>query len=232
MENFSIVQLSDIHVGRIIKRDFVARMVQRTNALAPDLVVITGDLVDLSIERIRHDLEPLRELNAPVYFILGNHELFHAPTAVIRHLRSLGLRPLLNSSVIIGTGAQRFNLVGINDLAGQRLNLMPPDIPAAFAGIDPALPCIVLAHQPRTIELLTDEPCDLMLSGHTHGGQIFPFGFLVMMGQPYLAGLHRHSPHRQIFVSRGTGFWGPPMRVLAPSEISHITISPKQPRGA
>lgn len=224
-EPFTIVQLTDVHVGRTIKRDFVQQLVTRTNALQPDMVVITGDLVDLPVKRIRHDLEPLRDLKAPVYFILGNHEMFNGPDSVIRHLATLGIHSLLNSSIIISKGGRRFNLVGINDLSGTRRDELPPDIPAAFANIDPTLPTIVLAHQPKTIELVDNFPCDLMLSGHTHGGQIFPFGFLVMMGQPYLAGLHHHHRDKQIFVSRGAGYWGPPMRVLAPSEISKIVLN-------
>jgi predicted MPP superfamily phosphohydrolase len=225
MDRFTIVQLSDTHVGRTIKRDFVESMVARTNALKPDMVVITGDLVDLPVNKIIHDLEPLKDLTAPTYFILGNHDMFNTPRALIHHLASLNIYSLLNTSVIIKQRGKRFNLVGINDLSGERRNVMAPDIPAAFANIDPSLPTIVLAHQPKTITLLGDYPCDLMLSGHTHGGQIFPFGALVMIGQPYLAGLHRHGHDKQIFISRGTGFWGPPMRVLAPSEISRIVIT-------
>ncbi|OGT21000.1 MAG: hypothetical protein A2V90_08680 [Gammaproteobacteria bacterium RBG_16_57_12] len=223
--SYTIVQLSDLHVGRTIRRDFVEDLVHRTNQLAPDLVVITGDLVDLPIDEIRHDLEPLRELTAPAYFILGNHEYFYGPEAALDHIRTLGIRPLLNDSVVIGTGAAAFNLVGINDLIGASLGMLPHDVRQAYARVDAMLPTIVLAHQPKTIGLIDDHRCDLMLSGHTHGGQIFPFGYLVMMDQPYLAGLHRHRTDRQIFVSRGAGYWGPPLRVLAPSEISCIVIT-------
>lgn len=226
MAGFTIVQLSDIHVGHTIKRDFVEDLVSRTNALSPDIVVITGDLVDLPIEQISDDLEPLKALKAPTYFILGNHDNFHDPQTVIEHVRSLGIRPLLNDSVSIGEGAKRFNLVGINDLSGQRIGIFPHDLRKAFAWVDVTRPCIVLAHQPKTIELVDGYRCDLMLSGHTHGGQIFPFGLLVMIDQPYLSGLHQHSVDKQIFVSNGAGYWGPPLRVLAPSEITRIVITP------
>lgn len=221
---FKIVQLTDVHVGRTIKRDFIEHLVQETNRLQPDIVVITGDLVDLHINEIEYDLYPLKDIQAPTYFILGNHEYFHGPGEALAYMRELGIRPLLNEHVVIGEGDWQFNLVGINDVTGRRTGLYPPDVAAAFAGVDQARPCIVLAHQPRMISELDDYRCDLMLSGHTHGGQIFPFGLLVMTAQPYLAGLYQHDAGKQIFVSRGTGYWGPPLRVLAPSEISQITI--------
>lgn len=225
-ERLNIVQLTDIHVGRTIKREFIAELVAQANALSPDLVVITGDLVDLPIDRIRADLAPLAELNAPTYFIPGNHEYFHGPQAVFEHVRSLGIRPLLNESVVLEHGGGRFNLLGITDMVGERIGFMPPDLQQAYRAVDTSLPCIVLAHQPKTILRMDGYRCDLMLSGHTHGGQIFPFGLLVMVDQPYLAGLHRHGAEQQIFVSRGTGYWGPPLRILAPSEISLLELTP------
>ncbi|MDQ1363820.1 MAG: uncharacterized protein QG652_1682 [Pseudomonadota bacterium] len=222
---FNLVQISDVHVGRTIRREFMEDMVQRVNALAPDMVVITGDLVDLRIEHIKQDLQPLENLKAPVYFITGNHEYFHGVEETIEYLRTLNIKPLLNENVICRNGECHFNLIGINDLIGERMNVLPPDLAQAYAGMNPELPSIVLAHQPKTIERIADYPCDLMLSGHTHGGQIFPFGILVMMDQPYLAGLYQHDADRQIFVSRGTGYWGPPLRILAPSEITHLVIT-------
>lgn len=223
-DQFSIVQLSDVHVGRTIKRGFIEYLVEQTNRLQPDLVVITGDLVDLPVSRIEYDLYPLKDLKAPAYFILGNHEYFHGPGEAIAYIRELGITPLLNEAVVVGEGEHKFNLIGLNDLTGLRSGLFPPDAPAAFRSVDQSRPCIVLAHQPRMIGKLDNFRCDLMLSGHTHGGQIFPFGLLVMAAQPYIAGLHQHKADRQIFVSRGAGYWGPPLRVLAPSEISHINI--------
>ncbi len=225
-ERYNIVQLSDIHVGRTIKHEFVADLVSRTNQLAPDLVVITGDLIDWPMHRIIHDLEPLRDIKAPCYFILGNHEYFHGAQASLNHIRSLGIRPLLNECVRLGTSDRQFNLVGVNDLVGERAGVLPPDFAKAFAAADPELATIVLSHQPKSVSRAEPYRCDLMLSGHTHGGQIFPFGYLVMMQQPYLAGLHQHRPGQQIFVSRGTGYWGPPLRILAPSEITLLQISP------
>lgn len=225
-QQFSIVQLSDVHVGRTIKRDFIVDLVTRVNALNPDLVVITGDLVDLPVERIDDHLDPLGDLRAPCYFIPGNHEYFHGVLEIATYLETLGIRPLLNASTLIGDSVRGFELVGINDLVGQSMGFMAPDLPQAYAKTDSQRCHIVLAHQPRTIELIDGYRCDLMLSGHTHGGQIFPFGLLVMAAQPYLAGLNRHAEETQVFVSRGTGYWGPPIRILAPSEISHLRIKP------
>ncbi len=219
--NYTIIQLSDIHIGRTITRSFVRDLVKRVNAEQPDLVVLTGDIIDLEVEKIRHDLAPLAEINAPCYFILGNHEYFHNAHNAIIHMKSLGIHVLLNENVQI---SESFNLIGLNDLMGERLGEYPMDIPRAYQGINPRLPSIVLAHQPRTILSLEKYPCDLMLSGHTHGGQIFPFGLLVMVAQPYLAGLYTHNSRQQIFVSRGAGYWGPPIRIMAPSEISKIII--------
>ena len=226
LDNFNLVQLTDVHVGRTIKREFIEQLVKTTNALKPDMVVITGDLIDLPISEIEYDLYPLKDLNAPVYFILGNHEYFHGVGEAVEYIKELGITPLLNEHVVIGEGNKQFNLVGLTDVIGTRTGFFPPDAKAAYLGADQNKSCIVLAHQPRMINEMDDYRCDLMLSGHTHGGQIFPFGLLVMAAQPYLAGLYKHATNRQIFVSRGTGYWGPPLRFLAPSEISQIFIQP------
>lgn len=226
VDGFNLVQLTDVHVGRTIRRGFMEKLVASTNALNPDMVVITGDLVDLPISRIEHDLYPLKDLVAPTYFILGNHEYFHGAGEAVAYLKELGIIPLLNEHVVIGEGDKRFNLVGLNDISGLRAGFYPPDTTRAYAGADQDKCCVVLAHQPKMISEMDGCRCDLMLSGHTHGGQIFPFGMLVMAAQPYLSGLHTHRPGQQIFVSRGAGYWGPPLRFLAPSEISQLIIRP------
>ena len=222
---FTIVQLTDIHIGRTIKHDYMEEIIARTNALQPDMVVITGDLCDLPPAKISHDLEPLKTLKAPTFFVTGNHEYFHGVNAILAKVESLGIKPLTNKSIFFGNNEGGFNLVGLNDLTGERFGVRQPDVETAYSGIDSSKPIIVLSHQPKSISLVEGRRCDLMLSGHTHGGQIFPFGLFVMLDQPYLEGLHQHSPGQQIFVSRGTGYWGPPLRVLAPSEISRIVIT-------
>lgn len=225
INGFTIVQLTDIHIGRTIRRDFVEEIVVRTNAVHPDLVVITGDLFDMSPEMISHDLEPLKTLEAPTFFVTGNHEYFHGVESTLEKVKSLGITPLSNKSILFGNNDRNFNLVGLNDLTGERTGTRAPNVEAAYKGVDQSKPTIVLSHQPKSISLVENKRCDLMLSGHTHGGQIFPFGLLVMLDQPFLEGLHEFMPGKQIFVSRGTGYWGPPLRVLAPSEISRIVIT-------
>ncbi len=223
-EDYIIIQLSDLHVGRTIQRDFVEDLVRRANAEKPNIVVITGDLIDHDINQIKDDLQDLVNISAPTYFILGNHEYFHGATEIIEHVKSLGITVLLNENLQINDNGIHFNLIGLTDVIGERIGEYPMDVEKAYKGINPDIPSIVLGHQPKSILALNTKPCDLMLSGHTHGGQIFPFGLLVMIDQPYLAGLYQHNEKQQIFVSRGAGYWGPPIRVMAPSEISKIII--------
>ena len=222
---FTIVHLTDVHIGRTVKRSFLERIVAKTNAMHPNMVVITGDLYDLPANEIADDLEPLKNIKAPTYFVTGNHEFFHGVESIIESVRSLGITPLNNKSVRLGNSDNYFNLVGLSDIIGLRMGKLQPDADVAYQGVDQSKPTIVLSHQPRSIYLVVGKRCDLMLSGHTHGGQIFPFGLLVKLAQPFVAGLHEFDEGKQIFVSRGTGYWGPPLRVLAPSEISRIVIT-------
>lgn len=224
LDELSIIQLSDIHIGRTLKKEFVSSLVKRTNLQQPDIVVLTGDVVDMPIEYIKEDVAPLAELDAPTYFILGNHEYFHGAYETIEFMKSLGIEVLLNESATITKDDKEINLVGLTDLIGSRIGVLPIDVYSAFKNVNPLKSTIVLAHQPKTLKFLKEQEFDLMLSGHTHGGQIFPFGLLVMLDQPYLAGLYQHTKKKQIFVSRGSGYWGPPLRILAPSEISKIVI--------
>jgi uncharacterized protein len=224
IDNFTIVQISDLHVGHTIKREFVEDIVTRVNHLKPDMVVITGDLLDRGADELVDDLMPLSQIVAPSYFVTGNHEYFRGVEAALILVKRLGITTLTNEHRLIKTSQGEFNLVGINDLIGERFKTSPPDLDAAYKDLNPSLPTIVLAHQPKAIHKFEQHRCDLMLSGHTHGGQIFPFGLLVKLDQPYIAGLYQHRPDQKIFVSRGTGYWGPPIRIMAPSEISYLVI--------
>ncbi|MFK5913824.1 MAG: metallophosphoesterase [Woeseiaceae bacterium] len=170
LKKFNIVQLTDVHVGRTIKRDFIEKLVAKTNALKPDIVVITGDLIDLPLQQIEYDLYPLKDLNAPTYYIVGNHEYFHGVGEAVSYIESLGVKPLMNSHVVIGEGDKQFNLLGLTDVIGYRTDFLPPDPVAAYKDVDQTKPCVVLAHQPVMINEMDNYRYDLMLSGHTHGG--------------------------------------------------------------
>lgn len=223
-DSYKIVQLSDIHIGGLIDAEFIKKMVQRVNRLNPDIVVITGDLVDTDVDNISDALNELRGLNSKygTYFIVGNHEYFHNITKTIESVKSLGIKVLENENVYIGEKGRGFNLAGVYDVMGYRTKIYIPGLQKALLGKKES-PTILLAHQPRYIEEVKDG-VDLILSGHTHGGQLYPFKFLVKLQQPYISGLHQHNKNMQIYVNKGTGFWGPPMRLGASSEITEITL--------
>lgn len=223
-KSYKIVQLSDLHIGGLIDNEFVKDIVKRVNALNPDLVVITGDLVDTDIDYIKDSIAELKGLNSKygTYFIAGNHEYFHDITKIIDSVKSLGIRVLENENVYIGKQNEGFNLAGVYDLIGYRIKTHIPDLQKALQNKKES-PTILLAHQPKYIEEVKSG-VDLMLSGHTHGGQLYPFKFLVKLQQPYVSGLHQHNENLQIYVNKGTGFWGPPMRIGASSEITEITL--------
>lgn len=224
---YRIVQISDVHVGPTIGRAFIEDVVARINALKPDLIAITGDLVDGSVEELAEHVAPLGQLQAKdgVFFVTGNHEYYSGADAWIAHLGKLGVRVLRNEHVQIG-GADGFDLAGVDDASSHgTLTGHGPDLKKALAGRDSSRACVLLAHQPRGIELADSLGVDLQLSGHTHGGQMIPWNFLVRLQQPFIAGLHKLA-RVQIYVSRGTGYWGPPMRVGAPAEITEIELIP------
>jgi predicted MPP superfamily phosphohydrolase len=219
---YSIVQLTDVHVGPTIGRAFIERVVAETNALAPDLVVITGDLVDGTVERLRDLVEPLRGLRAPdgVYFVTGNHEYYSGADAWIAHLRAMGIRVLRNERVAVGA----FDLAGVDDASAHRM--LPghgQDVAKALSGRDPARAVVLLAHQPKALEDASRLGVDLQLSGHTHGGQLVPFNWIARIDQPFIAGLHRVA-ETWIYVSSGTGYWGPPVRVGSQAELTRIEL--------
>jgi predicted MPP superfamily phosphohydrolase len=218
-----LVQISDVHIGPLLQKEWVEGVVERVRALRPDLVAITGDLVDGTVEELREHVAPLARLaEAPrgVYFTTGNHEYYSGVDDWLRHLPTLGIRPLANERVEVAPG---LDIAGIHDPTGR--GRYAPDLPAALLGRDANRPVVLLAHQPRQFREAARQGVSLTLSGHTHGGQIWPFSWLVALVQPYIAGLHRLG-EAQLYVSRGTGFWGPPMRVFAPAEITLLRLFP------
>ena len=224
--SYKIVQLSDVHIGGLIDSTFIKKIVTRVNNLKPDLVVITGDLIDIDVDYAKTTLDELKKLSSihGTYFIVGNHEYFHGIEKIIKCVKSLGITVLENENVYIGEKGFGFNLAGVYDVIGYRVGHHIPDLKKALNSLYNS-PTVLLAHQPKFIEEITDK-VDLVLSGHTHGGQLYPFKFLVKLQQPYISGLHTHNENLQIYVNKGTGFWGPPMRLGAISEISEIIIKP------
>ncbi|ADN10075.1 metallophosphoesterase [Sulfurimonas autotrophica] len=223
---YKIMQISDTHIGGLIDKEFIKNIVFKANACNPDLVVITGDLVDIDVQKADPILQELKALKAKygTYYIVGNHEYFHSIEKIIAAVKSLGIKVLENENIYIGEKGQGFNLAGVYDLFGYRAKKYLPDITKALQSIQNS-PTVLLAHQPRFLEEVAGG-VDLVLSGHTHGGQIYPFRFLVSLQQPYISGLHQHTKDLQIYVNKGTGFWGPPMRLGSSAEITDISIMP------
>jgi predicted MPP superfamily phosphohydrolase len=224
---YTIVQISDVHIGGLIDKDFIKSLVGKINILNGDIVVITGDLVDTKLEFAAATLDELRNIKSKygTYFIVGNHEYFHGVKPIIDYVNSLGIKTLENENVYIGEENSGFNLCGVYDRFGFKYKAYEPDINKAMKNLKNS-PTILLAHQPKYIkELETTKGIDLILCGHTHGGQIFPFNFLVKLEQPYVKGLNTHNEFTQVYVNKGTGFWGPPMRLGASSEITVLKLS-------
>lgn len=227
LSGLRIVQLSDVHVGSTIQRGFIERIVAQVNELSPDVIAITGDLVDGSVEALREHVAPLANLKARhgVFFVTGNHEYYSGAQSWVDHLATLGIRVLRNERISIGDEEHGWlDLLGVDDYSARGLaSGHGHDVAGAARGRDPSRPSVLLAHQPRSIFDAAKHGVDLQLSGHTHGGQIIPWNFMVRLQQPFVAGLDRHLD-TWIYTHRGTGFWGPPMRVGASSEIAEITL--------
>jgi len=224
LDGFTIVQISDVHVGPTIGRAFVEDVVRRVNTLSPDLVAVTGDLVDGSVETLAGDVAPLAELRAKhgVFFVTGNHEYYSGVDEWCDHVASLGMRVLRNEHVTVGEGEASFDLAGVDDHEALRFGGVS-NVERAVAGRETSRELVLLAHQPRAAYDADRHGVGLQLSGHTHGGQIWPWRYLVALQQPVVAGLGRVG-NTAVYVSSGTGYWGPPMRLAAPAEITKIVL--------
>jgi predicted MPP superfamily phosphohydrolase len=228
LNGFRIVQISDIHVGPTLGRSFVEHVVAQSNALSADLVAITGDLVDGSVAELADDVAPLAGLQSRhgSFFVTGNHEYYSGVEPWMTEVQRLGVRLLHNTHHLIEHDGGRLLLAGVPDYNGATFGDQHRSDPKRAAlGAPQAEVKVLLAHQPRSIDAAEQAGFDLVLSGHTHGGQIFPWNFAVRLQQPFVAGLHRRGK-TQIYVSRGTGYWGPPLRLWAPSEITLIRLRP------
>lgn len=226
-EGFTIAQISDIHVGPTIKAPYLNRIVDGVNGLKPDAIAITGDLVDGSVRELSAHTAPFARLSAPhgAYVVTGNHEYYSGAEQWIDELTRLGLRVLMNEHVVVARGQSSLVLGGVTDFtAGGFIESHRSDPAQAMRGAPAnAAARVLLAHQPRTAPAAAAAGFDLQLSGHTHGGQFWPWNLFVPMQQPYVHGLNRHES-MWIYVSRGTGYWGPPKRFGAPSEITLLRL--------
>lgn len=225
---FRIAVVSDIHLGPLGGRRHTERIVRMINESEPDLVAIVGDLVDGTVAELGGAAEPLRDLAARegAFFVTGNHEYFvDDPSEWLRELERLGVHPLRNANTAIRRAGAAFDLAGVNDIAGES-HSDAPDFDRALAGLDANRPTVLLAHQPVQITEAASRGVDLQLSGHTHGGQMWPFHYAVRVAQPALAGLSTIDG-AQLYVTRGAGFWGPPVRIGAPPDITVLTLNPE-----
>ena len=228
LHGFTIVQISDVHVGPTIRARYVEGIVEAVNRLKPDLVAITGDLVDGSVPELGAQVAPLARLVSRYgsYFVTGNHEYYSGVEPWLAELRRLGIKVLHNEHVVIERGGAELVLAGVPDYsAGHFDEAHRSDAQAALAGAPDSAVKVLLAHQPRSAPAAEVAGFDLQLSGHTHGGQFLPWRFFVQFQQPFTAGLHKVG-RMWIYVSRGTGYWGPPKRFGAPSEITQLRLIP------
>jgi predicted MPP superfamily phosphohydrolase len=226
LEGFTIAQISDIHVGPTIKRGFVEKIVERVNRLGADMVAITGDLVDGSVGDLAHHTEPLGSLESRhgTYVVTGNHEYYSGAHAWIRELRRLGTRVLLNEHVLLDHDGATLAVAGVTDYSAHHFDPAHRSDPrGAGAGTPCHVTKVLLAHQPRSAASAEAAGYHLQLSGHTHGGQFWPWNLFVRLQQPFTAGLNRLG-RMWIYINRGTGYWGPPMRFGIPSEITLLRL--------
>ena len=226
LHGFSIAQITDIHVGATIKRGYVSRIVDAVNALNVDMVAVTGDIVDGSVERLSGHTEPLGRLSARhgVFFVTGNHEYYSGAHDWVAEMRRLGLSVLINEHVVRVHGGESIVIAGVTDFNAHHFDPRHRSDPAAaIAGAPEQAVKVLLAHQPRSAYAAAKAGYDLQLSGHTHGGQFFPWSLVIKMIEPYSTGLYQLGA-LSLYVSRGTGYWGPPKRFGAPSEITHLRL--------
>ena len=232
LHGFSIAQISDVHVGSAIKKKYVDAIVDAVNGLHADLIAVTGDVVDGSVRDLAPHTAPLARLHSRhgTFFVTGNHEYYSGETAWTAEFRRLGLKVLLNEHTVLTHDGAPLVVAGVTDFSAHHFNPAQRSDPAAALAGAPqnAGAKILLAHQPRSAPAAASAGYDLQLSGHTHGGQFWPWNLFVRFQQPFTAGLHRLN-RLWVYVSRGTGYWGPPNRFGAPSEITRLRLVTELP---
>ncbi|MYV96759.1 metallophosphoesterase, partial [Streptomyces sp. SID3343] len=224
LSGFRIAVVGDIHLGPLLGRAHTARVVDTINRTAPDLVAVVGDLADGTAGQLGHDAEPLRRLTSRhgSFFVTGNHDYMSGAADWVDKLAELNVRTLANDRLEISRNGAAFDLAGVNDLSG-RSEHHGPDFARALGDRDPSRPVVLMAHQPVQVDQAAKYDVDVQLSGHTHGGQMFPVQLLVKLDQPAVAGLHKVDD-TMLYVTRGAGFWGPPVRVGAPPEVAVVEL--------
>jgi predicted MPP superfamily phosphohydrolase len=233
LDGLRVVLLTDTHFGPIDRAGWSAAVVAAVNELDADVVCHTGDIADGTVAQRLGQAAPLEQVRARLAraYVTGNHEYFGEAQGWLDHMQALGWESLHNRHVVVERGGSRLVVAGVDDrtAASSGRPGHSADHAAALAGADPALPVLLLAHQPKQVDGAVAHGVDLQISGHTHGGQIWPFHLLVRVDQPVVQGLSAHGDRTQLYTSRGTGFWGPPFRVFAPSEITLIVLrAPRQ----
>ncbi len=227
LRGFRLAQVSDLHVGPTIGHRYARRVTNAVNALSPDAIALTGDLIDGSVESLREDVAPLAELRSRfgTFAVLGNHEFYWRVDEWQREFSELGFTMLNNEHRVLEFNGAKIAMAGVPDIqAGRMVKDMKSDPALALKGAPGDAFRILLAHQPASYKAAAAAGFHLQLSGHTHGGQFFPFTLIVRLAQPFVKGLHRVGENFWIYVNRGTGYWGPPIRFLVPPEITLITL--------
>ncbi|RLA06689.1 MAG: hypothetical protein DRQ51_08570 [Gammaproteobacteria bacterium] len=225
-KGFKILQISDLHLGQMMDKEKLSKVVEQVNLQNPDLIVITGDLVDGRVEVLSDEIQPLKNLKSPygTFFITGNHEYYSGVESWIKEITKLNIKVLQNEAVRIKKDNDFIYLSGVHDYGAEKTGSdLIADYEKALGKLDKNKNIILLAHQPSAIKKITDYKVDLMLSGHTHGGQIWPFNYLVGLLQPHMKGLKKYR-NTQLYINQGTGCWGPPLRVGTFNEITKIIL--------
>ncbi|EHM29723.1 putative metallophosphoesterase [Streptomyces sp. W007] len=233
MDGTRVVLITDTHYGPLDRARWSARVCETVNTLEADLVCHTGDIADGTAERRRAQATPLGTVQATRarVYVTGNHEYYSEAQGWVDLMGELGWEPLRNRHLLLERGGDTLVVAGVDDVTAESSGLSGhrAHLAGALHGADPDDPVLLLAHQPKFIDRAAAHGIDLQLSGHTHGGQIWPFHYLVRLDQPAVAGLSGHGARTLLYTSRGTGFWGPPFRVFAPSEITLLVLrSPRR----
>ncbi|HEV7979898.1 metallophosphoesterase [Amycolatopsis sp.] len=233
LDGTRVVIVTDTHLGPINRTKWTEKLAAAVNDLDADIAIHAGDIADGTVAQRRGQAAPLGTVRARLskVYVTGNHEYFGEAQGWLDHMGELGWEPLHNKHVVVERGGDRLVVAGVDDATAEASHLPGhgANLSKALAGTDPDAPVLLVAHQPKQIAAAVSAGVDLQISGHTHGGQIWPFHYLVRLDQPSVHGLSRHGERTQLYTSRGSGFWGPPLRVFAPSEITVLTLRSAAP---